>query len=331
MRRALVVGINDYPTHPLHGCVNDAKAIAALLARDADGSPNFDVRVLTSDEQAITRIVLKDAVDQLFEGDADTVVFYFAGHGIINPETNAGFLVTTDGNRGGWGLLLSDLIYQANHAYPRVKSSVLILDSCHSGHAGEVEALGGQNPTIISNGVTILTACQRDGSADEAKGQGLFTSILVDALNGGSADVRGNITPASLYSHVDQTLGAWEQRPVYKANVQTFITLRRVRPKVPLDVLRRLPDYFPTPDHQIALDPSYEPDRKNVPEELRSYPVDADKARIFVELQACNRQGLVEPVGAEHMYYAAIESKACRLTAIGRHYRDLAIKNRIVA
>ncbi|WNM07535.1 hypothetical protein RI056_10505 [Komagataeibacter nataicola] len=45
---------------------------------------------------------------------------------------------------------------------------------------------------------------------------------------------------------------------------------------------------------------------------------------VFKGLQACNRNGLVVPVGAEHMYYAAIESKSCRLTAIGAHYRKLA-------
>jgi len=38
------------------------------------------------------------------------------------------------------------------------------------------------------------------------------------------------------------------------------------------------------------------------------------------------RIGLVEPVGAEHMYFAAIESKSCALTAVGRHYWNL-IKN----
>ncbi|WP_380941490.1 hypothetical protein [Sphingomonas floccifaciens] len=51
--------------------------------------------------------------------------------------------------------------------------------------------------------------------------------------------------------------------------------------------------------------------------------------RIFKGLQACNRNGLVVPVGTEHMYYAAIESRSCRLTAIGAHYRKLAETKRI--
>ena len=41
MRKALVVGIDDYPNAPLTGCVNDAEKIAALLKTNGDGKPNF--------------------------------------------------------------------------------------------------------------------------------------------------------------------------------------------------------------------------------------------------------------------------------------------------
>lgn len=38
---------------------------------------------------------------------------------------------------------------------------------------------------------------------------------------------------------------------------------------------------------------------------------------------------LVVPVGEEHMYYAAINNKACKLTAQGQHYWNLVNKNTI--
>jgi len=153
--------------------------------------------------------------------------------------------------------------------------------------------------------------------------------LLLDGLNGSASDIRGNITPASLYSHVDQTLGPWEQRPIYKANVQTFVTLRQVAPKVSLDILRKLPTYFPDPTTVFALDPSFEPDRENVPEKFKQIPVNPANVAIFKELQICNRFGLVVPVDAEHMYYAAINSTGCKLTAVGAHYRMLASIKRI--
>lgn len=42
-RKALVVGIDNYPTHPLNGCCNDSEAIKDLLANHGNGDPNFEV------------------------------------------------------------------------------------------------------------------------------------------------------------------------------------------------------------------------------------------------------------------------------------------------
>jgi len=329
MKKALIVGIDHYPQNPLQGCVNDAMTIASTLEKNEDGSPNFSIRLLTSKDKTVTAEALSSALRDLFTGDAETALFYFAGHGIINPDTNAGYIVSQDGRRAAWGISLSEILGMANRAYPRIKSSVLILDSCHSGFVGEIPGIGNEQISAIGTGVTILTACHREDTADEAQGHGVFTSILLDGLRGGSADVCGRITPASVYSHVDQTLGAWEQRPIYKANVQTFVTLRNVKPKIPLDVLRRLPIFFPTPTSTFALDPSFEPDRKNVPDEFKGIPVNTEHTEIFKELQMCNRHGLVVPVDAEHMYFAAINSTGCRLTALGAHYRNLAVSSRI--
>lgn len=329
MKRALVVGIDKYPDVPLFGCENDAAAVANTLERNGDGSPNFSVKLLTSDNVVVTTELLNKAILELFTGDAETALLFFAGHGLINQATNAGYLIAQDGKRPNWGVSLTDILTLANKAYPRIKSTVVILDSCHSGFVGEVAALGNDNLSAIGAGVTILTACHREGTAAESAGHGLFTGILLDGLSGTAADVCGRITPAGVYSLIDQTLGPWEQRPIYKANVQTFVTLREVTPRIALDTLRRLPDYFPDPTYVLPLDPSFEPDRQNIPANLRNVPVNPDNVRIFKELQACNRFGLVTPVNAEHMYYAAIESRGCRLTALGAHYRRLAEMKRI--
>ena len=238
--------------------------------------------------------------------------------------------MSQDGAKGAWGMSLGGILTLANGAAPRIKSSVIILDSCHSGFAGEIPALGNQGIAAIGEGVTILTACHREQTAAEESGHGLFTEILLDGLSGSSADIIGRITPASVYSHVDQTLGPWEQRPIYKANVQTFVTLREVEARVPKEVLRRLPQYFPDRAPTFALDPSYERDRSNMTEETKAkFPVNETNQRIFAELQQCNRHGLVVPIDAGHMYYAAFESKACKLTALGAHYRKLAVMKRI--
>ena len=330
MKKALVIGIDGYPSSPLKGCVSDASAVANTLERNGDGSPNFSVELLTCNNATVSSEALSDAITKLFEGDADTALLFFAGHGLINPTTNAGYIVSQDGKRGAWGIPLSEILSLANKAYPKIKSTVIILDCCHSGYAGEVSGLGNEGQiSFIGNGVTILTACHRDGGAADGTPHGLFTGLLLDGLSGSAADICGRITPASLYSLIDQTLGAWEQRPIYKANVQTFITLRQVNPKIPLEILRRLPEYFPDPAYHFPLDPSFEPDRENIPQELRHIPVNEKHTKIFKELQMCNRHGLIAPIDAEHMYYAAIQSKSCKLTALGAHYRKLAELKRI--
>lgn len=322
--RALVIGIDDYPNHPLKGCVNDAIAIRGLLDRDGDGSPNFAVKSLTSQDGVVDGATMTSAIEALFTGKAETVLLYFAGHGVLDSATNSGHIMAQDGRKGAWGMSLADILNLANKAHPHIQSSVVILDSCHSGAAGDVPAIGNDAVSVIGTGVTILTSSDRKSISEEGAMHGVFTEILLDGLHGGASDILGNITPAALYSHVDQTLGAWGQRPVYKANVDSFVTLRKVDPKIPREFLRELPALFPEANALFALDPTYEPMRDGVPDEILQIAPIAEHVRIFKGLQACNRHGLVAPVDAEHMFYAAVESKACRLTAVGAHYRKLA-------
>ena len=74
------------------------------------------------------------------------------------------------------------------------------------------------------------------------------------------------------------------------------------------------------PDHELPLDPSYEPDAD---------PHHEEHERIFAGLQRCRASRLVEPVGEDHLYYAAMNSTACRLTPAGRLYWQLAKDRRI--
>lgn len=343
MKKALVIGIDDYPGQPLNCCVRDATEVADLLRSNEDGSPNFEVELLTSTKADLSNRGLVQAVSRFFKSNvrAETAVLYFAGHGIINPQTDAGYLVGADGGRGAWGMSLWELLGLANEAHRTITSSVIILDCCHAGHLGEVTGSSEGGASVVGKGVTILSSCNDDERSKEVVGQhGVFTDLLLDALRGGCADICGSITPASVYSHIDQALGAFDQRPLYKANVQRFVTLRQVLPRVKPEILRRLPTYFPDPDGMKSLDPSYEPDRQNVPERFRHLPTNAEHAAVFKDLQKFNRQGLVVPVNyneqgivsavpVEDMYTAAMESTGCELTALGRHYRRLTLRNKI--
>lgn len=324
MRLALIVGINHYEHGgSLFGCVDDAHAVKAVLERHGDGAVNFDCRLLTGTgpTDRVDRNVLKDHVAELFKTQAEIALFYFAGHGHI--EATGGYLLATDSRRGDEGLSLSDVLTLANGSLARNK--VVVLDSCHSGIAGTPPAPG--HLATLSEGLTVLTASTADQYATEENGRGVFTTLLVDALHGGAANLTGDITPSSVYAHVDQSLGAWEQRPVFKTNVRQFVSLRRVHPPIELGELRRILEFFPRPGSEFQLNPTFEPELKGRDPGMPA-PI-LENTRMFAILQRYSRLNLVIPVDAPHMWHAAMQSKSCRLTVLGEHYRRLVEKQRI--
>lgn len=216
--------------------------------------------------------------------------------------------VSQDGTAENWGVSIEDVMERANEAHPNIRSTIIIMDCCHSGIAGEVNALEHQvRASLIGNGVTILAACHRDELAVESSGQGRFTQVLLEGLRGGASDVLGEITPASLYAYVDQALGAWEQRPVYKANVQQFTNILTEAPKVRIETLRKLPVYFPYVEHKFQLDPSFEPDRGEETKQLQDIAVNPSNVQIYREMQSCNRYGLITPTDyPQHVAFCCI-------------------------
>ncbi|MGO3357418.1 MAG: caspase family protein [Bifidobacterium crudilactis] len=319
MRKALIVGIDHYDhINSLRGAVNDAHNVKTVLERHADGTLNFaQPRLMTGTGpgSGVTRSELRIAAQELFAEDSDVALFYFSGHGYI--DSTGGFLCTSDCTSGDDGLALGDIMTFASKS--PAKNKVILIDSCHSGVAGT-------SPTSsqiaeIREGVTILTASTAEQYAVESNGSGVFTSLLVDALNGAAANLVGEVTPGSVYAHIDQSLGAWAQRPVFKTNVKKFVSLRTVTPPIELSDLRKLTTLFKQPETELQLDPSYEPERQK--EDSHVPPPDPLKNADFAVLQNLVRVNLVRPVGAAHMWHAAMESKACELTVLGQHYWNL--------
>lgn len=314
MKKALIVGLNKYPKgSELKWCDNDATAIKNLIETNGDGSPNFDVRQIISECE---KEELRLSIEELFSDEADVALLYFSGHG---AEDDGGYLVTTDFDSRLLGVRMTDVLEMANKS--RCKNKVIILDCCFAAKMGESLLL--KNNSILGDGVTIMAASRswQTSKEDSSAQHGVFTNLLLQGLKGGAADIRGNITPASLYAFVDQSLDAWEQRPVFKTNISQFLPVRTINAKVPKEKLRMISRYFPNPSDEYKLDPSYEftntPNYKNEP--IEPY-AEKEKIAIFKDLQLYESVGLVEPVDTEHMYFAAMQNKSCKLTALGLHY-----------
>ena len=319
MRRALCVGIDEYPSDQLNGCVSDASHMMQVLSAHDDGAPNFDCRSLVAPigcpDDVVTRPLLREAIEDLFRDKADVALLHFSGHGTVNNLD--GYLVTQDARKYDEGVAMNEVLRLANES--PVSEIVIFLDCCYSGRLGNVPAIR-NNDALLREGVSILTASRGEQPSVGWQGGGLFTSLVSDALASGAADILGEVTAPSVYSYVEAALGAWYQRPLFKAHLAQLTPLRRCAPPIERAVLRKLPALFPLPAEELQLDPSYE---------RTSSSANTDCVSIFSDLQQLNRVHLVIPCGCAHMYDAALQSKSCQLTHSGRYYWRLAENARI--
>lgn len=322
MRKALVIGIDDYEQCPLCGCCNDAEEIANILSRNEDNSPNFSVRL---EKNVSSKGCLRQLIEDCFSGDSDIALFYYSGHGYI--DSVGGYLVTPDFSEYDYGVSLQDVLNIANTS--TCKEKFIILDSCYSGFMGCINS-NSQSTSIINEGVTILTASRSYETSIEMNGHGVFTALLIEALLGGAADVIGHITPGGIYAYIDKALGPWEQRPVFKTNVTRFTSLRNVIPQVDIGVIRKICDYFDDENKELDVDPSFEPTNSpDINHKVIMPYANPSNTSVFLDLQKLEGIGLVVPVGEEHMYFAAMNSKSCKLTSLGKQYWRLVHNNLI--
>lgn len=319
-RKALVIGIDDYPGNRLDSCSKDAAAISELLKKNEDGTPNFE----TLSPCIYNKGELKDYIERLFLGDNEISLLYFAGHGASDNE--GGHLVTPDFTESNPGVTMSyvtDCMAKSNS-----RNKIAILDCCYAGIIGNSAIAA--DTCILKEGITILSGCNREESSAEDSDHGIFTNLLIDGLKGGAADLSGSITPGSLYAYVDKSLGAWDQRPVFKTNISNFICLRKVKPPVDRTTLIEIVKLFEKSNAELRLDPSFEftnhPEYRNKATEPYSNEKNVERFKV---LQKLVNVGLVAPVNEDHMYFAAMNSGKCKLTSLGRYYWSLVQKGRI--
>ena len=319
-RRALLIGIDKYDNVPsLKGCVNDAKSMQEMLSRNEDKSINYNCKLLTSPGPLpITRKELRNQWKQLFSNFRGEALFYFSGHG--TPTDVGGYLVTQDGEEDDPGLAMNDLLTLANDS--DASSITLILDCCYSGAIGSPANLRSDSISHVQlrEGVTILAASGVNEEAIEVGGHGVFTSLVIGALGGGASDIRGNVSAASIYAYVEQALGPWDQRPMYKSHADRLSPIRKCNPHVTDDLLRELPDIFTNYDSPYKLNPSYEHTDDSAI---------AENVAMFNKFKILRNARLLYVDDDLDLYYAALGSRSVSLTPIGQFYCGLAANNLI--
>lgn len=331
-RRALLVGINRYDNvkRELHWCIDDALAMREVLEYHANHDVNFACHTLLGNQlvadydpaepgtagERVTFSRLRKALEDLFAFDG-TVTFYYSGHGIVTSQGT--YLATQDGTATLPGMLMNDILEMANQS--PAQEVFLLIDCCLAGGMGEPVTSGevaDVSRLYLRPGVTLLAATLSHQEAREIAGNGVFTHLMLGALKGGAADVRGVVSAAAVYGYVEQALGPWDQRPIYKSNARRLSPLRYCEPDISDDDLRRLPHLFPKPGFQYFLDPSYEVTREEaLPEHIAFF-------KIF---KRCQVARLLRPSIDDDLYFAAIRSHPVELTPLGQFYWQLAKGN----
>ena len=162
--------------------------------------------------------------------------------------------LTIDGIKRSLGVSLDYLLNIVNTS--NCKNKIVILDCCCSGAIGKNNLLA-YNTSACGEGVIIMTSCKDSSKALDENGNGVFTGLIIDALDGNASDILGNVTILGMYHYVSSSLGAWKQRPTLKCNMTHDLIIRKAEPKIPLKTLKSGLKLFQTSDDIIDLDPTY--------------------------------------------------------------------------
>ena len=131
MKRALTIGINDYPKAPLNGCVRDAENWGAFF-RDV---ARFDrVKTLLNREAKLANVTREIRSMLEVSGPGDVVRLTYSGHGTRVPDKSND---EADKYDEAWvlydGIWLDDHIADLLADIPAGVDFGVVSDSCHSG------------------------------------------------------------------------------------------------------------------------------------------------------------------------------------------------------
>ncbi|SDG75371.1 caspase family protein [Propionivibrio dicarboxylicus] len=218
---AIVIGIKDFanPRLALKYTVSDATLFASTLgskARSLFSSVNVRTLVTPADT---TKTAIVEALKQAQRdvGPDDLFVFYVASHGTVDDGQY--LLITSNVGSTASARLKQDALTQETlkELISNIPASkkLIVLDTCSAGQLGDALQVamltrGMSDDTamkVLSRAVgsTVLSAATSVQEALEGyKGQGLFTYVIVEGLNGAAdTDRDGFVKTLELADYVD--------------------------------------------------------------------------------------------------------------------------------
>src|ERR1051326_8348019 len=226
-RYAVVIGVDQYADTQittLGGASNDAKTLANALIQYA-GFPAEQVTVLASDQPAERQPTRGNILRRLSNMAAvvpadGLLLLSFAGHGI--ERSGQAFLLPSDAQVSDDVELLEQTAINVSQIKDRIKKIgvtqvLLILDACRNDPVGGGGAADPQtasytrgfnfdvrNREVQAFATLYATEVGHRAYEFKEKKQGYFTWVLVEALRGGAANEKGEVTLASLVKYLQE-------------------------------------------------------------------------------------------------------------------------------
>lgn len=214
---ALLIGIDDYANQnipPLENAIKDVDAVAKQLS-DRMG---YETRVVRNPSKANILAELNQLVSET--GDADSVIVYYAGHGLSLAKTGEGYWIPQDGSAkdpAGW---VSNRDITKYLSSLRARQIVMISDSCYSGaftRESRVNADGRLQPDEVLNkrSVVVLSSGGDEPVSDEGQGgHSIFAWHLMESI----AKVNNWEAGSTVFKQVQREVSStFPQEPQYGA------------------------------------------------------------------------------------------------------------------
>ena len=201
----LAVGNEDYQKFQtglkIEQNVEFAQADAELFAKYAEKALCIPPENITLIKNA-TAAQLKREINKLSKlaektGAETELIFYYAGHGLVNNISSSAYIVPVDVNSSNIdeGIMLSNLFKQLSE-YPSQKVTVF-LDACFSGGGRNLGLISERGVKIIpkydvlSGNIVVFASCKGEQTSllYRLKGHGLFTYHLLKKIHDSNANI----------------------------------------------------------------------------------------------------------------------------------------------
>ncbi|WP_051905926.1 MULTISPECIES: caspase, EACC1-associated type [Streptomyces] len=203
---AVLIGTGSYTELPdlpqVHAGLRD---LALLLTHPLDGGFSQERSLVLENPESGSELL--DVVGHAAASAEDTLLVYFAGHGLYDSVSGELSLAVAGSRPDApvTAVPLDDVRELVLHSAARHK--IVILDCCYSGRVGR-QALPGVFNIVPDRDVTVLAASLQRAATAPGDAYTAFTGALIDVLRDGVTEGSESISLRELYEEARRRLAA---------------------------------------------------------------------------------------------------------------------------